>query len=786
MALSLSRSFHLKRALSLRRANWLAAGLPLALGLLLNSCSPHEPHTTNDVIDSVRSIDLLPRFPQLVSDKAQQPRGSLKPTIYNGIASDGTENSAAGAGANPITPGAQPASSGDGFDLNFEATPISTVAKGMLGDVLGAGYTIDPRVQGTVTLASVRPVPKSDIPYVLENALKLNGVALLRDSGGYRLVPLNDAAGSGGIDRGTAQPGYGISIVSLQYVSAQSALKLIDSFAARPGMVRADSTRNLLLVQGTGPERRSVIDTIANFDVDWMRGQSVGIFPVRNSSLDPVIAELTKIFGGGDSGTTQHVITFQPIARMNAILAISAKTALIKSAEKWIARLDKVDTTRSSIQVYHVKYGDARQIARVLNNIFGNSGSSAETETGATAPGSGSALSVSQRLGITPKSATSSSTSGSTSGSQQQDSNGPSGNTPSNLATAGNSASADTLASRTPSGGDVSGNANAQPIIPGLRITPDTVNNTLLIYASQQDYQLIERTLDQIDRPQLQVAINATIAEVTLNDELQYGVQFYLSSHNVGLPSDQGSALNSAATTATTTTTLNATTITQALLGRTVPGFNFLVGPESQPNVILNALHNVTSVKVLSSPSIVVVDNQVATLQVGDQVPISTGSAQVLTGSNTVVNTVDYKNTGIILRVTPRINVNGNVRLDVEQEISNVANTATANTLNPTISQRIVKSSISVASSQTVLLAGLISEQHNGGRSSIPLIDEIPILGNAANNATDNKATRTELIIFIRPQIIRDSVDAHVVAEELRSKLRGTVSADRGWLPRLR
>jgi general secretion pathway protein D len=193
--------------------------------------------------------------------------------------------------------------------------------------------------------------------------------------------------------------------------------------------------------------------------------------------------------------------------------------------------------------------------------------------------------------------------------------------------------------------------------------------------------------------------------------------------------------------------------------------------------MILDALHAVTSVKVLSNPSVVVIDNQPATLQVGDEVPISTGSANVLTTSNTIVNTIDYRNTGIILRVIPRINTNGNVRLDIEQEISNVAPTSTANSLTPTLSQRRVKSSISVASGQTVLLAGLISERQQRGSTGLPLFDQLPgPLGGVFSDRT-NGLTRTELIIFIRPQIIRDSVDAHFVAEELRSKLRGTAGA---------
>jgi general secretion pathway protein D len=301
-----------------------------------------------------------------------------------------------------------------------------------------------------------------------------------------------------------------------------------------------------------------------------------------------------------------------------------------------------------------------------------------------------------------------------------------------------------------------------------------------------------------VDQPQLQVAINATIAEVDLTDELQFGVQFFLTSHALGLRPDQGSLLNTTSTvapvspavaaaqaTAATTSTTGAVTAASTVastaatsfINRAFPGFNFLVGQEAQPAMILTALHNVTGVKVLSTPSLVVVNNQSATLQVGNQVPISTGSATVLTANNTVVNTVDYRNTGIILHVAPRVSADGNVRLDIEQEISSVvpSTAATAN-LTPTIQERKVKSQISVANGQTVLLAGLIQDQKNENKSGIPLLDQIEGIGNAFSNQ-DNQKSRTELIIFIRPQIIRDSMDAHTVAEELLSKLRGTVSA---------
>jgi general secretion pathway protein D len=426
-------------------------------------------------------------------------------------------------------------------------------------------------------------------------------------------------------------------------------------------------------------------------------------------------------------------------------------------------------------------------MARVLTDMFGGGSSSSllDSADNQIAPGSGSSASAADHLSLNNNNGSNGTGNGPVSSA------GSFGSRPGS--TSGFGATAPGGAGANLGSLDKgSSSASGPPLLPGVRITADSVNNTLLIYADQGNYRTIESTLHQIDQPQLQVAIDATIAEVTLTDELQYGVQFFLTSHALGLRPDQGSLLNTtstagpasavtAAATTTTTATAAATTtaaatgtVVNTFINRAFPGFNFLVGQEAQPAAILTALHTVTGVKVLSNPSLVVVNNQAATLQVGDQVPVSTGSATVLTTSNTVVNTVDYRNTGIILHVAPRINANGNVRLDIEQEISNVE-PATATSLTPTISERKVKSSISVANGQTVLLAGLISDQKNENRSGIPLLDDLKGIGNAFSNQ-DNTKMRTELIIFIRPQIIRDSMDAHTVAEELRSKLRGTLN----------
>jgi general secretion pathway protein D len=746
------------------RALLAGAGIAVCAALLsaCNLTAGGESGTAPpDSMDRVRGTDLQPRFP--APSEAGNTGAGREPrsTSYYG--------SAPVEAAAPVpTPGG-----GEGYELNFENTPVVTVAKVILGDILGAGYTIDPRVQGTVTLTSGHPVPKNDVLYVLESALRTSNVALVHERTGYRLVPAPEAVGSAGVDpHRDPEAGYGITVIPLQYVSVQTVTKLLDSFAAKPGSIRADQSRNLLLVQGTGAERRAALDTVLSFDRDWMRGQSVGIYPIRNTTPEPVMTELEKIIDSGEGGLNQNLVKLQPIGRMNAILVVSKKPELLRAVATWINRLDNSETASTGVKVYRVRYGDARQIARLLNDIFlGGGGGAIDTAANQIAPGAGlSGMSTFDRL--TGASQGSASVGGSPTPPAQAPVGsgfggsglvGP-GGTPSPTAGTGPirggvteppgaAAGTNTLTH----GGAGPGGAG-QAILPGVRITADVVNNALLIYANRENYRIIERAIQQLDRPLLQVAIDLTIAEVTLNDQLGYGVQTLLTSANLGLPTNTGQAINTA--------------IAQPL-AQVFPGANILVGTMANPQIIINALHQYTNVKVLSNPSLVVLDHQTATLQVGDQVPITTGTATVLSANNAVVNTINYQNTGIILRVVPRINTNGKVTLDIEQEISNVSPNSQTGSLTPTISQRRVKSSISVVTGQTVLLAGLISETQSRARNGIPFLDQVPVLGDAASSLNQKSLARTELIIFIRPQVIRDSVDAASVAEELRSRMRG-------------
>jgi len=740
-----------------------------ACSILLTACivtadqsiesNPKDPRAP-DIADKIRSLDLLPRQTSESGATAlKSGGGDRQAAIY---LSDGT-----------VPPGSvierEGGATGSGFDLNFENAPVAAVAKVVLGDVLGVGYTIDPRVQGTVTLASVRPIAKADALYVLENALRMSNVALVRErGGGYRLVPANEAGGGGVDPVGTAEAGQGISVVPLRYVSAQTVFKLLDAFGVKATTVRPDAGRNTLIITGSGSDRQAAIDTIVSFDADWMRGQSVGIFPVRNSTPEPVISEIEKIMDSGEGGLSQSMVKFQAVGRLNSILVVSQKPEYLKRAGVWIARLDRSDTEGINLKSYPLRYGNSKLVVTLLNEMLlggGHGGGSLDNASSQVSPGAGISVSssgggaVAALSGLPPASGVSGAVP-TASVSVPLNSRGAAGPAAGAMAPG---------AQDYPAAGPLGGApraASSSAVLTNVRITADVTNNAVLVYANQESQRIVEQTIRQIDRPQRQIAIEATIAEVTLNDQLNYGVQFFLASQK-GSISNTISGVTTSPAGEAASNAVNAAA--GALLGRVLPGFNFLIGAENSPRVVLDALHGITNVKVLSNPSLVVLDNQVATLQVGDQVPFSTGTATVLTANNTVVNTIDYKNTGIILRVLPRANANGNIVLDIEQEISNVA-AGSGQSLTPTISQRRVKSSIAVASGQTVLLAGLISETENKTRQGVPLLDSIPGVGDAFSHQNTAR-NRTELILFIRPTVIKDAVDAHVIAEQMRTKM---------------
>jgi general secretion pathway protein D len=669
---------------------------------------------------------------------------------------------------------------GTGVEFNFEGADIPTVAKSLLGDVLGLAFVVDQRVQGTVTLASAGPVARKDVLPIAESVLRMSNAAVVRDGNLLKIVPLPEAAGAGGVRNGTGQPGYGVTVVPLRYTSAASIAKAAENFMSRPGAIRVDTARNLLLVQGTTNERQQAFDMISTFDVEWLRNQSVGVFPLKSTTPETMIQELDRIFQTGEGGAGQGAIQLQPISRMNAVMVVTKSAQTLERVTTWVRRLDRSDADGNMLRAYRLHYGNAKQVAKILNDIFvGRSGTVAETPGGQIAPGVTSAQSRLDALGSGgfQRGTTRGATSASSGADQGVGTSATGGRTGGPIA-----AAFESFAGRRNGEDDANNSALAsgnigRGLFQNVRISADEGNNSIAIYSNQEDFRAIERALRDLDRPQLQVAIDATVAEVTLTNDLQYGVQYFFTSSDVHMAHDKGSVglfpaspSSSSWSAAAATAQSVAQTIQTAFLQRVLPGFNLLLGPEAQPRVILSALSTITDVKVLSSPSLVVVDNQPALLEVGNQIPVTTSTATLLANPTTpVVNTIDMRSTGVILKVLPRVHANGVVLLEIEQEISNVVN-PNQQTLTPTIAQRRIHSTVSVTSGQTVLLGGLISEQQDNDKTGIPGLNQIKYLGDIFGNTTKNR-TRSEIIVFIRPQVIRNGLDAQGVAEEFRERL---------------
>jgi len=714
-----------------------------------------------DSMDTVRNTDFSARFPvanEGNSGKPAKTRESAEPNqpfLFPG--SDVQPERPRDRDPEMRTASLQQAAfmKGDGVEMNFEGADVQTVAKTLLGDILQLNFVVDPRVQGNVTLASAGPISRKDVLPAFESVLKMQNAAIVRTGDLVKVVPMAEASGSGAINVGTGEPGFGVSLVPLRYTSASTVAKTAESFMTRPGAIRVVQSRNVLLVQGTTAERQAALDVVATFDVEWLQNQSVGVYPLKSTSPETMIGELERVFETSDGGLGQGVIRFQPISRMNAVMVVTKNPKLLAQTTQWVRRLDRSDTTGTTLRTFKLKNGKATEVAKILNDIFGQKSGSGDSATKQLAPGVEGAQARIDALDRGSSSGSGMNANGVTNASNTSDNRG-----------AGTIAAAfESFAGRKNGEADASGSSSGnipRGTFQNLRISADAGNNSIVVYSNQEDYRVVERALRDIDRPLMQVAIDATVAEVTLTDDLQYGVQAFLTSKDVGLGKDNG---------AVSLLSAGQDMAQGALLQKVAPGLNLLLGSASQPRVILNALSNITDVKVLSSPSIVALDNQPALLQVGDEVPITTSSAAVLTNAATpIVNTISMRNTGVILKVLPHVHANGSVQLEVDQEISNIVN-ADKNTLTPTIAQRRVHSTVSVTSGQTVLLAGLISERSQETKSGIPGLREIKFLGDVFGNTSKTK-TRSEIIIFIKTQLIRNSVDASAVTEEFRDRLQ--------------
>jgi general secretion pathway protein D len=653
------------------------------------------------------------------------------------------------------------AGAGD-ITLDFADTDIREVIGQILGTILKVNYSIDPSVHGNVTLHTVRPLNRSELIPTLQSLLAQDGAALIASSSFYRVVPIAQANSTAAAEAGTA----GAVVVPLQYASADELAKILQPYIGDGGKVAADPGRNALLVAGDPQARDGLIDLVKAFDVDILARQSYALLPVTAGDVKDFASAMQDAFRGQNGGALAGMVRVVPLPRINAVLVISAQQHYIDEARRVYGLIEQARRqTLRSWHVYYLQNSHSEDVAYVLQQAFTPNNVSAQP-TGQSQTSRGSVGSAgTQSSGAFGVGGMAGGSTGSFGSSGQA---GGIGGSP---AIGNGQASTGTSAGTTASGRQASAPAGgANPLLGGLepgatdtdadalRIIPDDQNNSILAYGTERELGTIEAMLRKIDIIPLEVRIDAVIAEVTLNDNLQYGTQFFF----------QSGGINSVLSTATQT----ATAPGASNLSMNFPGFFIGGHGAGGAPLAIQALQQVTTVHVLSSPELLVLDNQPARLQVGSVVPyLSQTSQSTITTGAPVVSSINYQQTGVIMQVTPRVNSGGLVTLDVMQDVSDVASGITTAGINsPTFDDRNVTSRVVVQDGQTIGLAGLITDNTSLGNQGIPWLKDIPILGLLAGTQT-NTRTRTELLILITPHVIHDQRDARALTDDLREQL---------------
>jgi general secretion pathway protein D len=465
-----------------------------------------------------------------------------------------------------------------------------------------------------------------------------------------------------------------------------------------------------------------------------------------------VMAELDKALGTPDKSPFAGILRVIPIERMNALLIITPQPEYLDEAKKWIERLDKAgtDSAGARFYIYHVQNGRAERIAPLLQQAF--TGRVAQTPQGAgpptLAPGTPAGTIVSPPT-FQPGTPVSTPQTVVTQTQTQTPTPAPPG-------------AAQGAIQRVLSAAEGIG------VIRNIQVVADKDNNTILTVATPAEYAVIEAALKKLDIQQRQVSIEVTIAEVTLTDELQFGVEWLFKG---AAPSGRGSGGQFNTSTPFNPAVAIAAGATNPVGLALSTGFNYLINNSNFPGGVQAALHLLDKygdTKVISNPHLAALDNQKATIKVGDRIPIP-ANATVGGATNVITTTTQYIDTGVLLQVTPHINAGGLVTLEVDAEVS-TPGTSTDPNVGPPINTRSVQTLLAVPTGQTMIMGGLITETKQNTSAGLPLIARIPVLGGLFGNQ-NLKNNRTELVLFITPRVVENEVDTKRLIDDLRRKM---------------
>jgi general secretion pathway protein D len=588
--------------------------------------------------------------------------------------------------------------------INTEAMPLSDFIVYALGDVLKVTFFIDEHVKNMknpVTLRMSEELSPDRVLDIVIGFLERYDLVVEERSGALYITKSRQQAQRPvdiRIGRDVPEsPADIVQIVVLRHVRAAEISGFLNEIYKTNVNTKIYYKENALVLSGQASMIREVVNLINLFDVPYMQGRKFFMLSFTYWQADEFIKQLSSILTGLGFNITNVPkdagIYFIPIKALNSVLILAPDEETMNYILQWHKRLDTPEAagTEEKSFTYIPKYSKSTDLVESLKRLYG---------------------------------------------AVQQPTPVPAGATPQ------------------PAGAPRPQPTTAAFSVAGLKVAADDKRNIVLISASPTLYKTILSYLESLDVPPRQVLLEATIAELTLKDDLKYGLEWYLSSR-MNLGKEHG----------------NYNLSTLGKLGLDTAGglaFQF-VSDTRQIQAVINAFAKEDKINILSSPRLMVLDNQEASIQVGTDVPILTGETKTTTpdiGSTVVTQSVQYRSTGLILRVKPNINTEGLLTLDIAIESSEAQQNNKSKVDSPMVLTRNIRTTVVASARDTIVLGGIMSENLSDTETKVPLLGDMPLIGNLFKTTSKSK-TKTELIIMIRPVVITNAQDGVKITEDL-------------------
>ncbi|MFZ6844849.1 type II secretion system secretin GspD [Undibacterium sp. RuTC16W] len=626
--------------------------------------------------------------------------------------------------------------------LNFVGADIESVVKA-IGHYTGVTFIIDPRVKGQINLVSEKPLTKDQAFKLLTSSLRLQGYSVVTGDGYSKVVPESDAKLQAGPIQAEALKGDQVAtqIYRLNYESANNIVTVLRPLISPNNTINANPGNNSVVITDYADNIKRLTKIINALDMP--ASNDVDVIPVKHaiaSDLAAMVAKLTETSGASaDAG--KAILLADP--RTNSIMVKAPSSARGNLLKSLIAKLDQPTTLPGNVHVVYLKNAEAVKLAQTLRSIV--------TQDSSLPSSSTSNLSAN-----TPS--TSGTGAGSTSGLASS-------------ATTGSAATGFGSNSTSSSGSLSAGGA-------GGFIQADAATNTLIITASETVYRNLRGVIDQLDARRAQVYVEALIVEIKANKENEFGIQW------LGLSGNSNSDYRVGGGTSFQASTTNNIGALIAGSGSTLPGAGLTLGLFKQVNgqlglgALAHALQSNGNGNVLSIPTLITLDNEEAKISVGQNVPFITGqyASTGSTGSSGVnpFTTVERKDVGLALKVKPQISDGGTIKMSIYQEVSSVDKT-TVNASGLITNKSVIESNVLVDDGQIIALGGLMKDSTDDSNEGVPLLSEIPVLGNLFKYQTKTRG-KTSLMIFIRPIVIRNAEQSNNVSLDRYDYMRAQIT----------